>query len=811
MEISEGCPFPLGPSVIATKRKSSGKEYQSVNLAVLSNVPAISLCLFAALGRDERNYIRDIWKHLPFQGKTGNVHHIRLDRLPRGTAYAICVPRSDGGHRLLTDVFAPCVESYGAAHWMEIPGEAFCSSAGSSDDTQFPKNRVLKFLASFETITALGVQNVFRPARFEVESHAFAWHGHDKSPVVSDDDLIIYEAHARALGEGGSLESAAERAEYLGWLGVTAVQLMPIFEFAEAETGAVGGEEGMLDTYCGTNQSRAEVQRRRGNCWGYSPLSFFAPMNRYGNADIAGGPQALKTFVRSMHAEGILVFLDVVYNHTSNASCALHFLGVQREYYLDHNANATTHNGNGDTRRPASQASKAFAHCNFSGCGNTVSANTAHAQELIIQSLRHFVTEYHVDGFRIDAAGVLCRGLDGVPMKNPPILQRIAEDGVLRGVRFIVEGWDAGDQAGSPNFLVGSFPHGAVFREWNPVWRDAVRSFFKTQVSPASKSRTGCTGDAVRTQFRRALTGFPNMYATAGRVAPVNFISCHDGLSLADVVSYARRVNTDGYDEVSFNCGLEGSSDVNDDDVYRDRDRDRESRFAWQRIRVRDTRCRTLRNLVLTLALSRGVPMLGQGDEIAFSKHGNSNAYNDPDYFAARLPPDPQFCTDMDAFVQFVHFMFTLRKACPKPSIAPDARSDVTWVNQFGAPAEPHSGLKKKSSNGAVPRMPRRASSSQMSAEGAVVAFVRPSMKTVADEMFDPSGSVVHILFVSLNNAHRDIEINIPKLPRDVVWTFRVDTYGSTWKQDTREKWESGARVILRSQSAVVFTGKLDG
>lgn len=854
VRVSAGCPHPLGPSVISTKMKQNSKEYQSVNLAVLSHV-RITLCLFAPLHDEETNFIRDVWQKVPFAGSTGTVQHVRLDDMPRGTAYAIAVSESTGGHRLLTDVYAPCVESGGSQQWMQIPGEGFNISSTSVEINDVsntnPVQNVRNFLYSFRTLRDLGVDTLFRPARFEVDCYAFDWGGHDKRPEVRDEHLIVYEAHARALGADGSLEGAAERAEYLRWLGVTAVQLMPVFEFAEVEMRAIGGETQILrkeplkmeneQNKNGANRSQAYVpasEKRRENHWGYAPLSFFAPMNRYGRAPVSGGPRALKTFVRAMHAQGILVILDVVYNHTSNVSCAWHFLGVQHEYYLN-SAHSSESSSNTHQHLTKQRNSPKFKHSNFSACGNTISANSPRGQDLIVRSLRHFVNEYHVDGFRLDCAGVLCRGIDGIPMKRPPVLDCIAEDDVLRNVKLIVEGWDAGDQIGSPNFLFGSFPHGDLFREWNPVWRDAVRSFFKPPSLSTDKTTSSQTAritavvkaaDERRHMFRQALCGFPELYGENGRLKGVNFVACHDGFSMIDVVSFSRRVNKDGYDEISFNCGFEGN------DFFNDKTPDGVSTAGEVlefKERVLQLRARQLRNFVMALALSRGVPMITQGDEIEFSKQGNSNSYNDPDFYAATLPPDMQLYVDRVALVQFVHFMFKWRGLNGL-----DFNDETSWVDAMGRPisisnTSPQNnfdngdediektgrkdetlGLDSNSlTEGDKFEMPRLGDIhdeeedvvKESIEDSDLVAFVRPCLKTLSSQ----SDRVVEAVFVAFNNGKKDLDICIPDVGYTAQWTFQVDTFSATWKQDTRYKWKSNENIILHAQSAILFTGKI--
>ncbi|KAI0563599.1 Isoamylase Iso1 [Gracilaria domingensis] len=585
VKVGRGKAFPLGPTVVSSESISSTNHANkssilTVNVAVYAKVDELNICLFPEIDVDQ--VTRDFLQCIPFQHKTGDVWHIQLEGVPYDSSYSIMVPTSRGTSRLLTDPYAHWVESRGSQMWMTLEGENFAPKEKTIEHS------VRNFIRSFPTLSSIGVEHTFRPTRFTAPAaaHHFDW-GDEESPKLSYGQVVIYEAHIRGLSSAGTFEAAIEKIAYLKWLGVTALQLLPIFEFNELEMDPMAGDYALL------NRRHLDMDQRRGNYWGYSPLSWFSPMNRYSEEGNSGGPLGLKKLVRALHAAGMEIYLDVVYNHTSNSSCALHFLKTQPSYYIG----KAHHHG--------------FKHSNISGCGNTLATARPMMQELVINSLRWWVTEYHVDGFRIDAAGVLCRDENGKPISNPQIIESMVNDPVLKETKFIVEGWDAGDQVGSPNFLLGSkhgFPQGDRFCEWNAKWRDDTRRYVMGN------------RDAYK-PFREGIRGSPQFFSRRNSAGPafhsVNFVSCHDGMCMADVVCFKKRSNKDGYDEVSFNCGSEGHT--NDEKVLR-------------------MRARRLRNFILALGISRGIPMILQGDEIGATKDGFSNTWNDPKRFASHVP-----------------------------------------------------------------------------------------------------------------------------------------------------------------------------
>lgn len=387
-------------------------------------------------------------------------------------------------------------------------------------------------------------------------------------PLIPLEDLIIYEMHVRSftqhpsskVSEPGTFRGMIEKIPYLKDLGVNAIELMPIHEFNEVE-----------------NQ---KSDKPLYNYWGYSTANFFSPMRRYGTTE------DLKNLVKELHRENIEVILDVVYNHTSEGSDMNHYFSFRG---LD---NETYYIVNGKD------------YYNYSGCGNTVRCQHPIVQDLILDSLRYFVTEFHIDGFRFDLASVFTRDIDGEPMEDPPLVKRITKDPILSQTKFIAEPWDAAGLV-----QVGSFPSWK-FSEWNGKYRDDVRSFMK--------------GDGSHHEMKQRLLGSPDLYQkTKSPLKSINFITAHDGFTLRDLVSYNEKHNEENgednkdgnSDTRSWNCGVEGETD--DPEIL-------------------NLRMRQMRNFLLALFVSRGIPMLLMGDEYGHTRQGNNNAWcqdNEKNYF----------------------------------------------------------------------------------------------------------------------------------------------------------------------------------
>ena len=399
----------------------------------------------------------------------------------------------------------------------------------------------------------------------------FEW-GKFMVPDIPFTDLIIYEMHVRGFTQHksskvknpGTFAGIIEKIPYLKDLGINAVELMPIFEFDEmAEVRDVDGWQLL-------------------NYWGYNTTCFFAPNTSYtSQVEYNHEGDELKTLIRTFKENGIQVFLDVVFNHTSEGNedgPNFSFKGLDNSVWY-----MLTPDGK---------------YFNFSGCGNTFNCNHPVVQQFIIDCLRYWVVEYRVDGFRFDLASILDRDEEGAPMENAPLLKELAFDPILSKVKLIAEAWDAGGL-----YQVGSFPSWSRWAEWNGRYRDELRCFLKGD------------GGQAWCAIQRIL-GSQDLYdpATRGLNATVNFLTCHDGFPLWDIYSYNQKHNerngwrnTDGSDcNHSWNCGFEGET---------------------KDPAVNGLRIRLVKNAFVTLLCSRGAAMFLAGDEFCNTQFGNNNAY----------------------------------------------------------------------------------------------------------------------------------------------------------------------------------------
>ena len=439
---------------------------------------------------------------------------------------------------------------------------------------RFDKNRVLldPFARSISGRSVWGIEpdytNPFQ-YRGQIIREDYDWLG-DKPLEMHPSDLVIYELHLRSFTQHpasevryrGTYAGLIEKIPYLKALGVNCVELMPIFEFDEFEN------------------SREVNGRRLVNYWGYSTVGFQAPKAGYA-ASARFGMEAdeLRHMIRTLHQNGIQVILDVVFNHTAEGGeggPSISFKGIDnRTYYL------LTPDG---------------GYINYSGCGNTMNCNNPVVRNLMLGCLIYWVAAFHVDGFRFDLASILSRDEKGVPMMNPPLLESIACDEVLGKTLLIAEAWDAGGL-----YQVGTFPAYGRWSEWNGMYRDCLRRFIK--------------GEAERLpELILRIRGSDDLYRQRGPTASINFVTCHDGFTLYDLVSYNEKHNWDNGEEnrdgtndnASWNCGAEGSTD--DPEIIA-------------------LRMRQMKNMLTVLLTSRGIPMLLSGDEFANTQYGNNNAY----------------------------------------------------------------------------------------------------------------------------------------------------------------------------------------
>jgi len=395
-------------------------------------------------------------------------------------------------------------------------------------------------------------------------------------------DTIIYEMHARGFTRSansgvqnpGTFGGIIEKVPYLKELGVTAVELLPVFDYDE------------------TAVLREVDGQRLTNFWGYSTMSFFAPQSCFCVSPECGSHlREFRDMVKSLHKAGIEVILDVVFNHTDEGDengPTFSFRGIDnRTYYF-------------------LVPWELQYYMNFSGCGNTFNCNHPVAQKLIVECLRYWVNEAHVDGFRFDEGSILSRDENGNPSVHPPVVWQIELDDELADTKLIAEAWDA---AGL--YQVGHFP-GDRWAEWNGRYRDAIRQFVKGDPGVIGEVATRIAGSSDLYQDRGQLP-----------VNSINFVTCHDGFTMNDLVSYNSKhneangeSNRDGIDNnLSWNCGVEGDSD---DPI------------------IEALRNKQVRNFAAILMLSRGVPMFAGGDEVRRTQKGNNNAYcqdNDTSWF----------------------------------------------------------------------------------------------------------------------------------------------------------------------------------
>ncbi len=399
----------------------------------------------------------------------------------------------------------------------------------------------------------------------------FDWES-DRPLEIPIEDLIIYEMHVRSFTRHpssgvkapGTFAGLREKVEYLQALGVNCVELMPVYEFDEFENSRQHPETGELLV----------------NYWGYSTVGFFAPKAGFASTGRYGMQvDEFKNLIKELHAHGIEVILDVVFNHTAEGNeqgTTLSFKGIDNKtYYM------LTPEG---------------YYFNFSGTGNTLNCNHPVVRNMVLDALRYWAAEYHVDGFRFDLAAILGRDQNGAPLSNPPLLEQLAYDPILAKCKLIAEAWDAGGL-----YQVGSFPAYGRWAEWNGKYRDAVRRFIKGD-------------EGLVNEMSQRLQGSPDLYASRGPTASINFITCHDGFTLRDMVSYNGKhneangeYNNDGAnDNNSWNCGWEGETDDAGVNALRERQ---------------------MKNALTILMVSQGVPMILMGDEIARTQYGNNNAY----------------------------------------------------------------------------------------------------------------------------------------------------------------------------------------
>ncbi|KAM7477644.1 hypothetical protein LguiA_025857 [Lonicera macranthoides] len=567
-EVLDGYPMPFGATV-----KDGG-----VNFAVYSsNATSVTLCLINLSDLPQKRVTEQISLD-PLTNRTGDVWHV-----------------------LLKGNFKDMLYGY------KFDGKYSPEEGHYFDSSQILLDPYAKSVVSRGQFGVLGPENDCWPVMAcEVPSAGdeFDWEG-DLPLKFPQRDLVIYEMHVRGFTRHessstdfpGTYLGVVEKLDHLKELGVNCIELMPCHEFNELE-------------YYSYNPIMGDYKV---NFWGYSTVNFFSPMARYSSAGVSnfglGAVNEFKRLVKEAHKLGIEVLMDVVFNHTAEGNengPILSFRGVDNSVFY--------------------MLAPKGEFYNYSGCGNTFNCNHPVVRQFILDCLRYWVTEMHVDGFRFDLASILTRGSSlwdavnvngnktewdmlttGTPLRSPPLIDMISNDPILRGVKLIAEAWDCGGL-----YQVGKFPHWGIWSEWNGKYRDIVRQFIKGT-------------DGFAGAFAECLCGSPNLYQGGGRKPwnSINFVCAHDGFTLADLVSYNEKNNlangednNDGENHNnSWNCGEEGE-------------------FAS--ISVKKLRKRQMRNFFLCLMVSQGVPMIYMGDEYGHTKGGNNNTYchdNDINYF----------------------------------------------------------------------------------------------------------------------------------------------------------------------------------
>ncbi|AET05099.2 putative isoamylase [Medicago truncatula] len=613
LQLSKGHPSPYGAT----------PQEDGVNFAINSlNSLSATLCFFT-LSDFKNNKVTEYITLDPLVNKTGCVWHVFLKGDFKDMLYAY---KFDGkfspqqGHyydssRILIDPYAKAVISRGEFGEVGPDGNCWPQMAG---------------MVPFD-------------------NEEFDWEG-DLPLKYPQKDLIIYEMHVRGFTKHesskaefpGTYLGVVEKLDHLKELGVNCIELMPCHEFNELE-------------YYSYNAIQGDY---RVNFWGYSTINYFSPMIRYSSAGIQNcgrdGINEMKLLIKEAHKRGIEVIMDVVFNHTAEGNekgPIISFRGVDNSVYY--------------------MVAPKGEFYNYSGCGNTFNCNHPVVRKFIVDCLRYWVTEMHVDGFRFDLASIMTRSSSlwngvnvfgapiegdflttGTPLSSPPLIDMISIDPILRGVKLIAEAWDAGGL-----YQVGTFPHWGIWSEWNGKYRDTVRQFIKGT-------------DGFAGAFAECICGSPNLYQ-GGRKPwnSINLVCAHDGFTLADLVTYNNKHNlpngednNDGENHnSSWNCGEEGE---------------------FVSASVKKMRKRQMRNFFLSLMVSQGVPMIFMGDEYGHTKGGNNNTYchdNYLNYF--RWDKKEESSSD---FFRFCRLLTKFRQECESLGLDDFPTSErLQWHGHF--------------------------------------------------------------------------------------------------------------------------------
>jgi len=681
MHFWPGAPYPLGATW----------DGWGTNFALFSEVAdGVELCLFAGDGTKPDSAKTET--RVQMTEVDGFVWHTYLPGVGPGQRYGYRVhgPYDPGAglrcdpSKLLLDPYAKAVQ--GSLNWDESlfsyrwgdPGVRNVTDSAS----RMPKNVVI---------------NPF-----------FDW-ANDRPPRTPYHETLIYEVHVRGMTLQHPQIPPAQRGTYAGLahpaitghlqrLGVTAVELMPVHQFVAEQ---------------------ALVARGLTNYWGYNTIGFLAPHNRYSSAGQLGEQVGeFKTMVKTLHDAGIEVILDVVYNHTGEGNQmgpTLCFRGIDNASYY---------------RLDDRDRSR---YVDYTGCGNSLNVRHPHSLQLIMDSLRYWVLDMHVDGFRFDLASALARELHDVDRLST-FFDLVQQDPVVSQVKLIAEPWDVGEGG----YQVGNFP--PLWTEWNGKYRDTVRDLWRGQ-------------PGTLPEFASRLSGSSDLYETSGRrpVASINFVTCHDGFTQNDLVSYHHKHNKangegnrDGTDDNrSWNCGAEGPTD--DPEIL-------------------ELRARQKRNILTTLFFSQGVPMMLGGDEMGRTQRGNNNAYcqdNDISWFDWTLMDRERDLVDFTRALSALrrdHPVFRRRRFFRgrEPGPGSSGPGDIVWLTPAG----------KEVTDGDW-RAPG-AKSLAVFLNGDAISEPDPRGERISDDRF----------LLLFNADHEAVSFTLPGVRFGREWEIMIDTYG---------------------------------
>jgi isoamylase len=707
METWPGSPYPLGATF----------DGAGTNFALFSEAAQrVELCLIDDTGAEQR---------IPMQEVDGFVWHVYLPRISPGQRYGYRVhgPYNPAGgqrcnpNKLLLDPYAKAIEG-------QIDGDESLFSYRFDNQDAFNDTDSLGH-------TMLSV----------VVNPFFDW-GNDRSPRREYHETVIYEAHVKGLTMThpgvpeeirGTYAALAHPSiiQHLTDLGITAIELMPVHQFVQDTT--------LLD-------------KGLANYWGYNTIGFFAPHNSYSSAGQRGQQvQEFKAMVRALHEADIEVILDVVYNHTAEGNQmgpTLCFRGIDNAAYYRLVDGDAAH------------------YYDTTGTGNSLLMRHPHVLQLIMDSLRYWVTDMHVDGFRFDLAATLARQFHEVDRLSA-FFDIVQQDPVISQVKLIAEPWDVGEGG----YQVGNFP--PLWTEWNGKYRDTVRDFWRGEPSTLG-------------EFASRITGSSDLYQDDGRhpIASINFVTAHDGFTLRDLVSYNEKHNeangeggVDGESHNrSWNCGAEGETD---------------------REEVVELRDRQERNFLTTLLLSQGVPMILHGDEMGRTQRGNNNVYcQDNELSWIDWTPDDRF----GQLLAFSRKLVALRRDHPvfrrrrffKGAAYQGGQSDVGDIAWF----TPAGTLMQQSDwqNGDA---------------RAVAVFLNGERILESDKR---GQQILDDSFLVIFNAHyEDLEFTLPPKEYGQFWLVLVDTAeDGTWASDSGDTFAPGDVVVASPRSTIVLRRPLE-